>query len=321
MQGDVFQLKCFLPSRDKGDESGNAAALEANITLVTPDNTTGDGQRAVVYIHPYAPLGGQFRNNVVQELSSHLAERAALTIAFNLRGAGASDGRTSWTGFGEQEDLLAILDMVQSQRLILHPRHHPLQDRRTLLLRMGARGLLPRDFDPDKDPLDAIPLPNISRLLLCGYSYGSVIASAIPSSNYPALCIDYAFISFPFSVLWMLVLHKRSWYLQQISELISRNAVLVVDPEHGCQQQQHVPRALFIAGTKDMFTSKQSYEKWWYQLREQATTAIQTAHPSMDALEIQAAVQKILTIRLVPNADHGWLRRESDISDAILSWW
>ncbi|KAJ2814437.1 hypothetical protein FBU31_007291, partial [Coemansia sp. 'formosensis'] len=58
---DVFELSCFVASRLDG------RALEARIAIATQ---AASGQRALIYIHPYPPLGGQFRNNVVHELST-----------------------------------------------------------------------------------------------------------------------------------------------------------------------------------------------------------------------------------------------------------
>ncbi|KAI9505659.1 hypothetical protein BX070DRAFT_182157, partial [Coemansia spiralis] len=62
--------------------------------------------------HPYPPLGGQFRNNVIHELRARLDGRVAVSVAFNLRGAGRSEGKTSWTGCAEHEDLCSVLDML-----------------------------------------------------------------------------------------------------------------------------------------------------------------------------------------------------------------
>ncbi|ORX71465.1 hypothetical protein DL89DRAFT_213925, partial [Linderina pennispora] len=62
--------------------------------------------------HPYPPLGGQFRNNIVHELNAQYAQRVRLAVSFNLRGAGRSEGSTSWTGIAEQEDLRTMLDAL-----------------------------------------------------------------------------------------------------------------------------------------------------------------------------------------------------------------
>ncbi|KAJ2892677.1 hypothetical protein IWW38_003125, partial [Coemansia aciculifera] len=86
---DVYELACFVASRLDG------RALEARITIAA--KAAGE-QKAIVYIHPYPPLGGQYRNNVVHELCTRFDSSVGVSVAFNLRGAGASEGRTSWTG-------------------------------------------------------------------------------------------------------------------------------------------------------------------------------------------------------------------------------
>ncbi|KAJ1872755.1 hypothetical protein LPJ55_002839 [Coemansia sp. RSA 990] len=263
---ETFSLSCFVQSHD-------GRALEAEVVLA------GSGARAgtaVVYLHPYPPLGGQLRNNVVQELSAALDRRVALSFAFNLRGAGRSEGRTSWTGAAELEDLRAKAAADQ----------------------------------------DAIPLPPISRTLLCGYSYGSMLAAGIAPAEFPRLGIDYALISFPYSVLWALALQRRGWYLQRIAETVSGAAAAKAAGPPA--SPEHIPRTLFVAGTADNFTPIATYARWWEQLRSQALQALpQTLHADAAA----DAVDYALTAVRTTNADHGWLRRETEVADAIVSWW
>ncbi|KAJ2347865.1 hypothetical protein GGH91_001647 [Coemansia sp. RSA 2671] len=305
---DVFELPCFVASRLDG------RALEARITIAAQ---AAPGQRALIYIHPYPPLGGQFRNNVVHELSSRFDSSVGVSVAFNLRGAGASEGRTSWTGTSEQEDLRSILDMLHHQLLQLHPARHSAADLRSVLIQMQARGFLHDDVDVAR--LDGVPLPSIASTLLCGYSYGSVISSAIAADEYPELGIDYAHISFPYSVVWALALQKRGWYLQRIASTIASAALaFAAGPE--CMGR-HIPRTLFIAGTADTFTATPAYDRWWAQLRGKALDALNVARPELSVSAAECAVDKALTTVSVHNADHGWMRRESEVSDAIEAWW
>ncbi|KAJ2669623.1 hypothetical protein IWW42_004481 [Coemansia sp. RSA 1085] len=306
---ETFSLSCFVQSHD-------GRALEAEVVLA------GSGARAgtaVVYLHPYPPLGGQLRNNVVQELSAALDRRVALSFAFNLRGAGRSEGRTSWTGAAELEDLRAVLGMLASGRLQLHPRFHSSADRRSLLAQMHARGFLAPAAAAAAAAAadqDAIPLPPISRTLLCGYSYGSMLAAGIAPAEFPRLGIDYALISFPYSVLWALALQRRGWYLQRIAETVSGAAAAKAAGPPA--SPEHIPRMLFVAGTADNFTPIATYARWWEQLRSQALQALpQTLHADAAA----DAVDYALTAVRTTNADHGWLRRETEVADAIVSWW
>ncbi|KAJ1818244.1 hypothetical protein LPJ75_001499 [Coemansia sp. RSA 2598] len=324
---DTFELAVFVPSRLDG------RALEAVVTftvarLYEPAETDAnanadtdaddqqhvDPQRAIVFLHPYAPLGGCFRNKVIADIDSYLGRRVALTVAFNLRGAGRSEGRTSWTGVAEQEDLRSILDMLSRRKLALHPDRHPPASRRSLLLQMQARGFL--DAAADVDALDGVPLPPVTSTLLCGYSYGAMISAAIAPAEYSLLAIDYAHISYPYGVVWALALHKRSWYLQRIADSVAAAAARVA-----VAGTEHASRTLFVTGTSDSYTSIATYDRWWDQLQTRAVQAAADARPlasEQDALE--AAAHALAVVR-VPNADHGWIRREADIVDAIEAWW
>ncbi|KAJ2517853.1 hypothetical protein H4217_003690 [Coemansia sp. RSA 1939] len=319
MPGDSFDIPCFVPSRLDG------CVLEALVTVnasADANDSIGAGA-AVVYVHPYPPLGGQFRNNVIYELRSRLDQRAAVSVALNLRGAGGSGGKTSWTGLAEREDICSVLDMLRARRLLLHPLRHSAADRRLVLLRMQARGLLPPDADVDS--MDSVPLPLVSRTLLCGYSYGSVIASSVSPADYAPLGIDFAYISFPYSVLWLLVLYKRSWYLAHISATVADAAVAFVKqqalPPDAVSTGAHVSRTLFIAGTADSFTSLSAYNKWWELIQAKSILALQALQPPVAPDAAIHAAAKALALVRVPNADHAWLRREGDISDAIEAWW
>ncbi|KAI8321989.1 hypothetical protein GQ54DRAFT_297674 [Martensiomyces pterosporus] len=367
MFADTFALSCFVPSRLDG------RALEAHVTITNSYDRAGsslaaasgsknhggrsDAQRAIVYLHPYPPLGGQVRNNVVHELSSRFDRRVSLTIAFNLRGAGKSEGKTSWTGSLEQEDLRTILDAIASQQLALHTQRHSPEERRSIILQMQARGFA--GSEASADSLAAVPLPHVSQVLLCGYSYGSVIASSIAPSDYPSLTLDYAYVSFPYSVLWALTMHRRGQYLQQIIATVSESAVsfakqdclthagtgataastITVGTDSSTEVDSsssssnanlngngrdgaasQTSRTVFVAGTSDIFTSISAYDKWWSQLRSKATQAVQAAlgvQPSVAG----HAVDRALTTARIENADHGWLRRECEISDVIENWW
>ncbi|KAJ1767292.1 hypothetical protein IW140_005985 [Coemansia sp. RSA 1813] len=316
MPADSLDIPCFVPSRLDG------RALEVLITVSSAPSAAARG-RAVVYVHPYPPLGGQFRNNVVHELRSRLDRCAAVSVALNLRGAGSSEGKTSWTGLAEHEDLCSVLDMLRSRSLQLHSRHHSPADRRLLLLRMQARGHLPQDADVDR--LDSVPLPSVSHTLLCGYSYGSVIAASVCAADYASLGVDYAYISFPYSVLWVLVMHKRSWYLGRIAATVADAAVAFAGRQalhpDATAAATHIPRTIFISGTSDTFTSLSAYNKWWEQIQARSILALQAVQPPVAPDAAIHAAEKALTLVRVQNADHAWLRRECEISDAIEAWW
>ncbi|KAJ1989641.1 hypothetical protein GGI25_004606 [Coemansia spiralis] len=309
MLADSLEIPCFVPSRLDG------RALEALVTLSASDSASGS-ERAVVFVHPYPPLGGQFRNNVIHELRARLDGRVAVSVAFNLRGAGRSEGKTSWTGCAEHEDLCSVLDMLRTRHLPLHPAHHSASDRRLLLLRMQARGFLPPAADVDH--LDSLPLPPVSLTLVCGYSYGAVVAASVCPADCAPLRVDYALISFPYSVLWLLVLQRRSWLLARITSTVVDAAVAFAT---AAPQPAHIPRTLFVSGTADTFTSLSAYNKWWDQLHAKAILALQAVRPPIASDAATHAAAKALTITRIQHADHAWLRRECELSDVVECWW
>ena len=76
----------------------------------------GDAVPAVAVIcHPHPQHGGSFHNKVVTVLERALRELGLATVRFNFRGVGESDGEFD-DGYGETEDLLAVLEWVRRVR-------------------------------------------------------------------------------------------------------------------------------------------------------------------------------------------------------------
>ena len=71
---------------------------------------------ALVFTHPYAPLGGDMDNNVVVKLSRYFSGKGFNTIRFNFRGVGLSDGSGTWTATGEADDVRAVCRFILSSR-------------------------------------------------------------------------------------------------------------------------------------------------------------------------------------------------------------
>ena len=91
---------------------GPAGMLEAiaDVPLAT------DSVPAVAVIcHPHPQHGGSFHNKVVTVLERALRELGLATVRFNYRGVGESDGEFD-DGYGETEDLLAVLEWVRRVR-------------------------------------------------------------------------------------------------------------------------------------------------------------------------------------------------------------
>lgn len=106
-----------------------------------------------VVAHPYAPLGGCFDDPVVSAIVSALFNRGITVATFNFRGAGHSQGRTSWSGRPEHLDYLTVA---------------------VLLIRFRAALKFASSNEEGKN-MDPWPL----RLICAGYSYGSLIALQI----------------------------------------------------------------------------------------------------------------------------------------------
>lgn len=91
---------------------GPAGELEAIVDVPA----AGSAVPAVAVIcHPHPLHGGSFHNKVVTILERSLRELGLATVRFNYRGVGKSDGEFD-DGYGETEDLLAVLEWVRRVR-------------------------------------------------------------------------------------------------------------------------------------------------------------------------------------------------------------
>ncbi|KAJ5632442.1 hypothetical protein N7490_008781 [Penicillium lividum] len=117
-----------------------------NIESTTPRHIQG-----AIFAHPYATLGGSYDDPVVSFIGGELLHAGFIVGTFNFRGAGGSEGQTSWTAKPELGDYTSFYGFM------LHYLHalKPVQTESN------------RDRDID--------------LILGGYSYGSMIASNAPS--------------------------------------------------------------------------------------------------------------------------------------------
>ncbi|KAB8336944.1 hypothetical protein FH972_021249 [Carpinus fangiana] len=103
-------------------------------------------QLGAVFAHPYGPLGGSFDDPTVSLVKQELLSAGAVVATFNFRGTGRSKGKTSWSGEPEVEDFESI---------VLFLGHY--------LCNIGAASDSPRHV----------------RLVLGGYSFGSMISSRV----------------------------------------------------------------------------------------------------------------------------------------------
>jgi uncharacterized protein len=157
---------------------------------------------AIVLTHPWSVLGGDMDNNVPETLAKVFAHAGYVTCRFNFRGVGKSKGRCTWRTNGERRDLLNVVDFM---------------------LKEDARF-------------------SIKRVLLVGYSYGSIVSNASP--RFRKEIIGFVSISCPFNVIWFLSMCNcyELWK----------------------GMQTHKPK-LFICGTRDDFISPRSFLNYFDQ--------------------------------------------------------
>ncbi|KAL3466039.1 Alpha/Beta hydrolase protein [Aspergillus heterothallicus] len=113
--------------------------------------------RGAIVAHPYASLGGCYDDPVVSFIGGELLDAGHVVGTFNFRGAGDSEGRTSWTAKPELADYVSFYGFM-----ILYLR--------LLRLKVASR-------------LRSSSTESGVHLILGGYSYGSLVASHLPSSE------------------------------------------------------------------------------------------------------------------------------------------
>lgn len=91
---------------------GAIGALEACIdSLLDP---LSRGQYIAICCHPHPQHGGAMGNKVIYTASRTLASLGVVSIRFNFRGVGKSEGEYA-EGIGEQDDLLAVVNWCKQQ--------------------------------------------------------------------------------------------------------------------------------------------------------------------------------------------------------------
>ncbi|KAL1924131.1 uncharacterized protein VTP21DRAFT_7166 [Calcarisporiella thermophila] len=211
---------------------------------------------AAIISHPYGPLGGNMQNNVVSALVRNFCARSFVTVCFNFRGCGNSGGRTSWTGRPECEDYNAVVNYIVNGEL------------KNVYSSVG-------------------PNINIKRLIICGYSYGAMIASSILPELYPNIHCSYVFISYPVSVTWFLSAFRTKYFHECLVKL-ERTSVTPTS----CNEASP-PKILVISGDMDIF--------------------------SRTMLNLNARPNQV-EFKQFHGADHFWFGKETEIIIALNEW-
>lgn len=100
----------LLAGEHRGLIQGPAGALELRVHI--PEQARANA--VAVICHPHPQFGGTLDNKVVFSLFRAYRELNLITVRFNFRGVGASQGVYA-DGLGEQQDLLAVLTWLHQQ--------------------------------------------------------------------------------------------------------------------------------------------------------------------------------------------------------------
>ena len=92
--------------------TGNAGDIEV---LITRPATVTEFSPIVVISHPHPLYGGAMTNKVVHILAKTFSELGAITVRFNFRGVGKSEGEYN-DGIGEAEDLQILVEELKHWR-------------------------------------------------------------------------------------------------------------------------------------------------------------------------------------------------------------
>ncbi|KZF26191.1 hypothetical protein L228DRAFT_242618 [Xylona heveae TC161] len=135
-------------------------------------------KRGAVIAHPYAPLGGSYDDPAVHLLASEALRAGFVVGTFNFRGAGASEGSTSWTAKPELADYISFTGFLMQYLLniwLAEPSGWIGHDK----VAPAIEPFGPSEFTTTA----AADCSNAMMLLLSGYSYGSMITSRLPETD------------------------------------------------------------------------------------------------------------------------------------------
>ncbi|OJD25835.1 hypothetical protein ACJ73_02799 [Blastomyces percursus] len=139
--------------------------------LSPPDSALSWRSRGAIVAHPYAPIGGNYDNPIVCGVVDEFLKLGYIVMTFNFRGASESAGRTSWSGRPELGDYVTVYGFLIYYLLGIDPD--------------SIREPLAESGNHQLPPVPDIKKPTVAserlEIILAGYSYGSMIASHLPS--------------------------------------------------------------------------------------------------------------------------------------------
>jgi uncharacterized protein len=100
----------LINTREVTFKSGNLTLVGA---LNIPDQKSSFP--GVVVCHPHPKYGGSMDNNVVDSICINLKAKSIISLKFNFRGVGESEGEFS-NGSGEEDDVKSAIEFLLSQK-------------------------------------------------------------------------------------------------------------------------------------------------------------------------------------------------------------
>ncbi|KAF9109257.1 hypothetical protein BGX27_007798 [Mortierella sp. AM989] len=254
---------------------------------------------------------------------------SCVICAFNFRGCGKSKGRTSWFGEAEREDYQTIIDVLQSGS---HTGSSHLQSRGP---RDPGASTSPvwsgKAYDETGREIDLPRIPFLSRFILCGYSYGGMIASTIPppfrnpsDPTSKQLPTSYVLISYPAGVAWFLVSGSQGSFSKRARAILLGETDLSVSSSHNHLETELIKNgkrqpieAYFITGSEDQFTAPKTLLNWL-----KTNTGL---NPPKRLATCGSWASKrpdgAIHLDVVEGVDHFWLDREQLLLERLQSWW
>eukprot|EP00249_Psilotum_nudum_P036146 c6433_g1_i1 orf=418-1089(-) len=83
-----------------------AQNISLSVRLYEPCPVSSSKDLTIVLVHQYSVLGGF--QGLLKGMATGLARRGYLSVTFDMRGAGRSTGKASWTGLSEVQDVVAV---------------------------------------------------------------------------------------------------------------------------------------------------------------------------------------------------------------------
>ncbi|KAL2359563.1 hypothetical protein RJZ56_007583 [Blastomyces dermatitidis] len=139
--------------------------------LSRPDSALSWRSRGAIVAHPYAPIGGNYDNPIVCGVAGELLKVGYIVVTFNFRGASESAGRTSWSARPELSDYVTVYGFLIYYLVGIDP------DSIRESLAESGNNQPPAVTDIQNPTAGSERL----EIILAGYSYGSMIASHLPS--------------------------------------------------------------------------------------------------------------------------------------------